>query len=79
MKIWFFETDPETGLIKAGYVVNGKRNVSLVCRQGAELYVSTGSKRAGDLQRHTFSPAQVKAFRAFKSGTGWSVEFKEGV
>ena len=79
MKIWFFEADPETSLIRAGYTVKGKRFVSLVCSQGGVLYVRTGAKITGDLQHHIFSPAQIKAFRTFESGTDWSVEFREGV
>lgn len=79
MKIWFFEGDPETGLIKAGYTVNGKRFVSLVWSQAGQLFVNTGAKITGDLQRHDFSAAQTAAYREFISGKSWSVEYKEGV
>lgn len=79
LKIWFFEADPETGHIKAGYTVNGKRHVSLVWSQAGSLYVRTGAKITGDLQRHDFSAAQSEAYRAFVAGKGWSVEFEEGI
>lgn len=79
MKIWFFEGDPETGFVKAGYTVNGKRFASLVWSQAGQLFVTTGARITGDLQRHNFTPAQTAAYNAFIEGGAWSVEYKEGV
>lgn len=79
MKIWFFQTDPKTGLTSAGYTVDGKRYVSLVWSQAGQLFVTTGARITGDLRQHDFTPAQTAAYKEYCEGSAWSVEYKEGI
>ena len=79
MKIWYFSADPETGLVKAGYTVDGQRHNSLVCIQGGRLYVRTGAKFTGDLALHWFSEEQTAAYQQFIKGPSWAVEFRGGI
>ena len=73
MKIYFFERDPETGIIKAGYTLNGKRHLSLVCDSESDKpYVATN-------ERHYFNEAQTAAFREWHVSGAWSIEYYVGV
>lgn len=75
MKLWFFEADPETGLIHAGYVTGGKAYKSLVRSQAGQLYVVSGSRVKGDLRRHDFTPSQTDAFKRFEQGDRLRVDY----
>lgn len=79
MKIWYFSADPKTGLVKAGFTVDGRRRSALVCSQAGRLYVRTGTKRTDDLTLHWFSAEQTAAYAEFCKGPSWSVEYEEGI
>lgn len=79
MRIWYFSANPGMGWITAGYTVNGRRFRSLVWSQAGQMFVTTGAKISGDLQRHNFTPDQTAAYNAFIKSGAWSVEYKEGI
>lgn len=75
MLIYFFEVDPETGFFKAGFRTGSVRVVKLIRNQAGQSYVTTGSKRGGDLKRHDFTPAQEAALDEFAKSGEYSREF----
>ena len=79
MKIYFFEAEPATGFVRAGYTVEGKRYLSLVMSQDGRLYVTTGARITNDLCFHWFSDAQTAAYQSFCKGSRYSVEYKEAI
>lgn len=79
MKIYFFSRDPVTGLYEAGCKANGKRFVSVVWRQGMDLYVKTGAAITKDLQRYNLTATQVKAFSDFVDSGAYSFEDMAGI
>lgn len=79
MKIYFFEIDPDTKFIRAGFTHNGKRYIRLVQAQNGESYVVTGSNVTKDLVRHNFTKNQENRLSAFLYSPLYSIEFPEAV
>ena len=79
MKIWFFELDPETKAVRAGFTYGGKRYTGLVWAQSGERYVLTGAKVTKDLERHNFTREQENALSAFLASPLYSIEFAQAV
>ena len=70
MTIYFFETDRDTKVVKAGIKHNGKREIVPVCAKDNKCYVV-----AGDQSKHEFNAAQDAAFLAFMISGALDVEF----
>ena len=75
----YFLTLNDTGTIQVGFKVNGTRYLGLLWSQGGKMYVRTGSKRDGDLQRHWLSDSQQKKCAAFIESAANNVEWWEGI
>lgn len=79
MRIYFFTRDPEFGIIYAGFNVDGKRHTCYVWNNGGTHYVVTGSKNAGTLRQHVFSPGQEAVFTDFQKSELQNEEYWRGI
>lgn len=79
MKIYFFEIDPETKLIKAGITYRGKRHVCLVWSCGNCDYLHIGMKIDNTAETLFFSPDQSAAFTSFLASGACSIEYEGGI
>ena len=78
MRIFFFTRD-ETGIIYAGFSVNGKRHLCYVWNNGGTHYVVTGSKHDGNLKQHVFSEGQEAVFADFQKSDLQNEEYWRGI
>lgn len=78
MKIFFFEID-ESGLLKAGYSVDGRRHISLIWSQAGKSFVKTGAAITHDLKRHNFTDAQEAALNSFLASDARTVDYTGGI
>lgn len=65
MEIKRFRVDIPTGFVFADFSVGNANHSALVWTQAGQPYVSTGSRIRGDLERHSFSPFEIAAYRRF--------------
>lgn len=79
MKIYFFEIDPDTKAVRAGFTYNGKRYTGLVYAQNGESYVVTDAKATTDPERHNFTQNQENHLSAFLCSPLYSIEFAEAI
>lgn len=79
MTIYFFTTDPQTGILYAGCKEGKKRFISPVWKQGASAYVTTGKSITKDLEHHTFTRSQCDALSRFIATGSQNMEDWRGI
>jgi len=78
MKIYFFKID-KSGLLEAGYSVDGRRYKSLILSQAGKSFVCTGSAITHDRKRHDFTEAQEIALNTFLNSDAKTVRIADGI